>query len=153
MRFMMIMVPNIPDEENWSPDPDAVANMGRFNEELVKAGVLLALDGLHPPVKGARVTFSGGSARRERRPLHRGQGDHRRLLDDRVSSKEEAVEWAPRCPAADGDMIEVRQVFEMSDFPQEVQEAAELDIRVLTQRPGTREQRAVEAVWRIESAG
>ncbi len=128
MRFMMIMVPNIPDEENWSPDPDAAANMGRFNEELVKAGVLLSLDGLHPPVKGARVTFSGGSADVKDGPFTEAKeiiGGYW-MID--VSSKEEAVEWASRCPAADGDMIEVRQVFEMSDFPQEVQEAAQLDL-------------------------
>jgi hypothetical protein len=124
MRFMMIMVPNIPDEENWSPDPDAVARMSRYNEELTKAGVLLALDGLQPPVKGARVAFSGGTANVTDGPFTESKeiiGGYW-MID--VSSKEEAVEWASRCPAADGDLIEVRQVYEMTDFPQEVQDAA-----------------------------
>ena len=128
MRFMMIMVPNIPDEANWSPDPDAVAKMGRFNEDLNKAGVLLSLDGLQPPAKGARVAFSGGRPEVKDGPFTEAKeiiGGYW-MID--VSSKEEAVEWATRCPAADGDMIEVRQVFEMSDFPQEVQDAAQLDI-------------------------
>ncbi len=62
MRFMMIMLPNVPgiDEESWTPDPEAVTAMGKYNEELSKAGVLLALDGLHSPAKGARVSFSDG---------------------------------------------------------------------------------------------
>ena len=64
MRFMMIMIPNIPsiDEEDWTPSPEAVAAMGKYNEELTKAGVLLTLDGLAPPAKGARVSFAGGRA-------------------------------------------------------------------------------------------
>ncbi len=127
MRFMMIMVPNIPDEVDWSPDPDAVAKMSRYNEDLTKAGVLLALDGLHPPASGARVAFSGGRADVKDGPFTEAKeiiGGYW-IID--VSSREEAVEWASRCPAADGDMIEVRQVYEMTDYPQEVQDAAQLD--------------------------
>ena len=127
MRFMMIMVPNIPDEVDWSPDPDAVAKMSRYNEDLTKAGVLLALDGLHPPADGARVAFSGGTADVKDGPFSEAEeviGGYW-MID--VSSKEEAVQWASRCPAADGDMIEVRQVYEMSDYPQDVQDAAKLD--------------------------
>ncbi len=124
MRFMMIMIPNIPDEADWTPNPEAVAAMSRYNEELTKAGVLLSLDGLQPPVKGARVGFSGGTATVTDGPFT----EAKELIGGywliQAKSKEEAVEWASRCPAADGDVIEVRQVYEMSDFPPEVQEAA-----------------------------
>ena len=81
MRFMMVMIPNV-DEETWHPSPDTIAEMSKYNEELGKAGVLLAIDGLQPSAKGARVSFAGGQGDRHRRPLHRGQGDHRRLLAD-----------------------------------------------------------------------
>ena len=114
MRFMMIMIPNIPDEADWTPDPEAVAAMGRFNEELTRAGVLLSLDGLHPPERGARVGFSGGTATVTGGPF----SEAREVIGGywliEAKSKEEAVEWASRCPAADGDVIEVRQVYEMS---------------------------------------
>jgi hypothetical protein len=124
MRFMMIMIPNIPDEADWTPNPEAVAAMSRYNEELTKAGVLLSLDGLHPPAKGARVGFSGGTATVTDGPFT----EAKELIGGywliQAKSKEEAVEWASRCPAADGDVIEVRQVWEMSEFPPEVQEAA-----------------------------
>ena len=124
MRFMMIMIPNIPDEADWTPNPEAVAAMSRYNEELTKAGVLLGLDGLHPAGKGARVAFSGGTATVTDGPFT----EAKELIGGywliQAKSKEEAVEWASRCPAADGDVIEVRQVYEMSDFPPEVQEAA-----------------------------
>jgi hypothetical protein len=124
MRFMMIMIPNIPDEADWVPNAEAVAAMSRYNEELTKAGVLLGLDGLHPAGKGARVGFSGGTATVTDGPFT----EAKELIGGywliQAKSKEEAVEWASRCPAADGDVIEVRQVFEMSDFPPEVQEAA-----------------------------
>jgi hypothetical protein len=124
MRFMMIMIPNIPDEADWTPNAEAVAAMRRYNDELTKAGVLLGLDGLHPAAKGARVGFSGGTATVTDGPFT----EAKELIGGywliQAKSKEEAVEWASRCPAADGDVIEVRQVFEMSDFPPEVQEAA-----------------------------
>jgi hypothetical protein len=123
MRFMMLMIPNI-DEDNWTPDAAAIAAMGRYNEELSKAGVLLGLDGLHPSAQGARLTFSGGRAQVADGPFTEAKeliGGYW-MID--VSSRDEAVQWASRCPAADGDVIEVRRVFEMSDFPAEVQAAA-----------------------------
>jgi hypothetical protein len=128
MRFMMIMLPNVPniDEQSWTPDAEAVAAMGKYNEELTKAGVLLALDGLQPPAKGARVAFSGGKASVTDGPF----AEAKELIGGywmiEANSKEEAVQWASRCPGADGDTIEVRQVYEMADFPPEVQEAARL---------------------------
>jgi hypothetical protein len=124
MRFMMIMIPNIPDEADWSPDPAAVAAMSRYNEELTKAGVLLTLDGLQPASKGARVGFSGGRATVTDGPFTEAKEVIGGYWLIQAKSKEEAVEWATRCPAADGDVIEVRQVYELSDFPPEVQEAA-----------------------------
>ena len=97
----------------------------KFNEELAKVGVLISLDGLQPISKGARVSFSGGKPRVTDGPLIKAKeviGGYW-MID--VKSKEEAVEWAKRVPAQEGDMIEIRQVFEVSDFPPEVQKAAE----------------------------
>jgi hypothetical protein len=128
MRFMMIMLPNIQNvtEADWTPDAEAVGAMGKYNEELTKAGVLLALDGLQSPEKGARVSFAGGTASVTDGPF----AEAKELIGGywmiEAASKEEAVEWASRCPAADGDTIEVRQVYEMADFPPEVQEAGRL---------------------------
>jgi hypothetical protein len=128
MRFMMIMLPNVQNVEdaNWTPDAEAVAEMGKYNEELTKAGVLLALDGLQSPTKGARVSFAGGKASVTDGPF----AEAKELIGGywmiEAASKEEAVQWASRCPGADGDTIEVRQVYEMSDFPPEVQEAGRL---------------------------
>ncbi|HEY2536070.1 MAG TPA: YciI family protein [Solirubrobacteraceae bacterium] len=128
MRFMMIMLPNIPNvnEENWTPDVEAVTAMGKYNEELAKAGVLLALDGLHSPAEGARVSFAGGTPSVTDGPFAEAKEVIGGYWLIEAASKEEAVEWATRCPASDNETIEVRQVFEMSDFPPEVQEAGRL---------------------------
>lgn len=123
MRYMMIMIPNI-SEENWGPTPEAAAAMGAYNEELTKAGVLLSLDGLHPTSKGARVSFSGGKASVKDGPFTEAKEVVGGYWLIQAKSKEEAVEWASRCPADDGHVIEVRQVYEMSDFSPEVQDAA-----------------------------
>jgi len=126
MRFMMLMIPKGYEKADAGarPDAKAVAGMMKYNEELTKAGVLLALDGLHPPATGARISFSGGKPKVTDGPFT----EAKELLGGywmiQVRSKEEAVEWASRCPANDGDLIEVRQVFEMSDFPPDVQKAA-----------------------------
>ena len=126
MRFMMLMIPK--GYENaapgTAPEADAVAAMMKYNESLQKAGVLLALDGLHPPSMGARVTFPGGKARVVDGPFAEAKevlGGYW-MID--VKSKEEAIEWAKRCPGSENETIEVRQVQEMSDFPADVQEAA-----------------------------
>jgi hypothetical protein len=124
MRFMMFMFPGI-DEGDWEPDAEAVAAMGKYNEELTKAGALLALDGLQPAAKGARVTFSGGNTTVTDGPFTEAKEVIGGYWIIQARSKEEAVEWASRCPA-DNCMIEVRQVYEMSDFPEDVQAAAEL---------------------------
>ena len=123
MRFMMFMIPNV-KEEDWMPTADAVSAMMKFNDSLSQAGVLLSLDGLQPPSKGARILFSGGKPTITEGPFKEAKdviGGYRMI---QVKSKAEAIEWASRCPAADGDVIEIRQVFEMSDFPEDVQKAA-----------------------------
>ena len=122
MRFMMFMIPNISDAD-WEPTAEAVGAMSRYNDELAKAGVLLSLDGLHPPSKGARVTYTGGKATAVDGPFAEAKevvGGYW-MID--VRSKEEAVEWAKRVPADPGNVVEVRQVYEMSDFSADVQEA------------------------------
>jgi len=125
MRFMMLMIPK--GYENaapgTTPDPEAVAAMMKYNEELQKAGVLLALDGLHPPAEAARVSFAGGTPKVTDGPFAEAKevvGGYWML---QVRSRDEAIQWATRCPAGPNEMIEVRQVFEMSEFPPEVQRA------------------------------
>jgi hypothetical protein len=115
MRFMMIMIPNV-DEASWEPTPEAIAEMSKYNESLTKAGVLLALDGLQPTAKGARVSFSGDKPSVTDGPFTEAKEMIGGYWLIQAKSKEEAVQWASRCPAADGDVIEVRQVYELSDF-------------------------------------
>ena len=126
MRFMLFMYPGIKDEADWTPSAEDVAEMSKYNEELTKAGVLLALDGLHPSSEGARVSYAGGKATVTDGPFT----EAKELIGGywliQVKSKEEAVEWASRVPAAEHDVVEVRRVFEMSDFPPEVQAAGAL---------------------------
>lgn len=117
MRFMMFMIPNI-SEEDWVPTPEAIAAMTKYNEELGQAGVLLALDGLQPPSKGARVRFADGRPTVTDGPFTEAKEIIGGYWLIQARSKEEAVQWATRCPAGDGNVIEVRQVFEPSDFPE-----------------------------------
>jgi hypothetical protein len=106
------------------PDAKAVAAMAKYNQALQQAGALLALDGLQSPAKGARVTFTGGKSHVTDGPFSEAREVVGGYWMIQVKSKEEAVQWARRCPAADSNVIEVRQVFELSDFPQDVQRAA-----------------------------
>jgi hypothetical protein len=126
MRFMLLMIPKGYEKAapGTVPDAEAVAAMMKYNESLEKAGVLLALDGLHPPSMGARVSFSGGQPKVTDGPFAEAKEVLGGYWMIQVHSKEEAVEWASRCPASDDEMIEVRQVQELSDFPADVQEAA-----------------------------
>src|ERR1700682_5451816 len=101
MRFMMLMIPNI-SEKDWMPDAQAVAAMAKYNDALRKAGALLALDGLHPRSQGARVAFSGGKSAVTDGPFTEAKEVLGGYWLIQVKSKEEAVEWARRCPAADG---------------------------------------------------
>ncbi|MGH7518276.1 MAG: YciI family protein [Gemmatimonadales bacterium] len=126
MRFMMLMIPKGYEgaAPGTMPDAKAVAAMMKYNESLQKAGVLLALDGLHPPSMGARVSFSGGKPKVTDGPFAEAKEVLGGYWMIQVKSKEEAVEWASRCPASDNEVIEVRQVQELSDFPADVKEAA-----------------------------
>ncbi len=126
MRFMMLMIPKGYEKADPGamPDAKAVAAMMKYNESLQKAGVLLALDGLHPPSMGARVSFTGGKPKVTDGPFAEAKEVLGGYWMIQVKSKEEAVEWASRCPASDNEVIEVRQVMEMSEFPADVQQAA-----------------------------
>jgi len=126
MRFMMLIIPRGYEQTRpgTMPDPNSVAAMMKHNELFEKAGVLLTLDGLHPPSMGARVSFSGGKPKVTEGPLAETKeviGGYRMI---QVKSKQEAIEWASRCPASDNEVVEVRQVQEFTDFPADVQEAA-----------------------------
>ncbi len=126
MRFMMLMIPKGYEhaKPGTMPDPKAVAAMMKYNEELKKAGVLLSLDGLHPPSTGARVSFAGGKPTVTDGPF----AESREVVGGywmiQVKSKQEAIEWAKRCPASENEVIEIRQVQEFADFPADVQKAA-----------------------------
>ena len=111
--------------EGFTPPADAVAKMMKFNEELAKAGALVALDGLHPVAKGARVSFGGGKAKVTDGPFIESKEVIGGYWIIQAKSKEEVVEWARRVPAAEGDVIEIRPIFEMSDFPEDVKKAAD----------------------------
>jgi hypothetical protein len=127
MRFIMFMYPGISDEADWAPSAEDVAAMSKYNEELTQAGVLLSLDGLHPSSEGARVSYNaGGGPTITDGPFAEAKEVVGGYWLIQAKSKEEAVEWASRCPLSEGNMIEVRRVYEMSDFPDDVQAAAEL---------------------------
>lgn len=99
--------------------------MMKFNEDLAKAGALIALDGLHPSARGARVAFVRGKPKVTDEPFIEAKEVIGGYWMIQAKSKEEEVEWARRCLASDGDVIEVREVFEMSDFPPDVRKAAD----------------------------
>jgi len=118
MRFMVLVKADKNSEAGGLPDEKLLAEMGKFNEELVKAGVMLAGEGLHPSSKGARVKFSGT----KRTVIDGPFPESKELIAGfwlwQVKSKEEAIEWAKRCPnptGAEGE-LEIRQVFEAEDF-------------------------------------
>ena len=140
MRFMMLMIPKGYETAapGAMPDAEAVAAMMRYNEELQKAGVLLALDGLHPPSMGARVSFAGGKPEVTDGPFAEAKEVLGGYWMIQVGSKEEAIEWAKRCPASANEVVEVRQVQELSDFPADVQEAAAGFSEMQAQPPGRR---------------
>ncbi len=126
MRFMLLMIPKGYETAapGTMPDAKAVAAMMKYNESLQKAGVLLTLDGLHPPSMGARVTFAGGKPKVTDGPLIEASEVLGGYWMIQVDSKQEAIEWASRCPASDNEIIEIRQVQEFADFPADVQQAA-----------------------------
>ena len=127
MRFMMLMIPGGYEKAapGTMPEAKAVEAMMAYNKELQDAGVLIDLNGLHPPSMGARVSFKGG------KPLVTGGpfAESKEVLGGywviNVASREEAIAWAKKCPGGDNEVIEVRQVQEMEEFPDDVRKAAE----------------------------
>jgi hypothetical protein len=126
MRFMMLMIPKGYETAapGTMPDAKAVEAMMKYNESLQKAGVLLALDGLHPPSMGARVSFAGGKPTVTDGPFAEAKEVLGGYWMIQVRSKEEAIQWASRCPAGDNEIIEIRQVQEFADFPEDIQKVA-----------------------------
>ncbi|MGH6890801.1 MAG: YciI family protein [Dongiaceae bacterium] len=124
MRFMMLMIPK--GYETAAPgampeDAKAIAAMMKYNESLQKAGVLLSLDGLHPPSMGARVSFHCGKPEVTDGPFAEAKEVLGGYWVIQVKSRDEAIEWAKRCPASENETIEIRQVQEVEDFPMDVQ--------------------------------
>jgi hypothetical protein len=126
MRFMMLMIPKGYEKAAPGTVPDAkgVAAMMKYNESLQKAGVLLSLDGLHPVSMGARVSFRGGKPTVTDGPFVETKEVLGGYWMIEVKSRDEAIAWASRCPAGDNEVIEIRQVLELADFPDDVQKAA-----------------------------
>ncbi len=126
MRFMMLMIPKGYESAKPGTMPDArhVEAMMKYNEALQKSGVLVTLDGLHPPSMGARVSFSNGKPFVTDGPFTEAKEVLGGYWMIQVKSKAEAIACASRCPASDNEVIEVRQVQEFSDFPADVQKAA-----------------------------
>jgi hypothetical protein len=126
MRFMMLMIPL--GYETAPPtvqlDPERMSAMMRYNEALKEAGVLITLDGLHPPSMGARVSFAGGKPVVTDGPF----AESKEVLGGywmiEVNSRDEAIAWATKCPASSNEIIEIRQVQEMEDFSPELQRVA-----------------------------
>ena len=140
MRFMIIVKANAASEAGVMPPPEMFEAMGRFNEELINAGVLLAAEGLHPSNKGARVTSEGGKL-----VVKDGQfAETKELVAGfwiiSAKSQDEALEWVKRIPFEDGETIELRRVFEAADFAEAVPDEAiakEQAWRDATQKPLT----------------
>ena len=122
----MIVIPKGYEKAKPGAMPDAklVAEMSKYNESLQKAGVLLSMEGLHPPSMGARVSYSGGKPKVTDGPYAEAKEVIGGFWMIQVKSKAEAIEWAKRAPMPDDEIVEVRQVQEFEDFPEDIQQAA-----------------------------
>jgi hypothetical protein len=123
MRVMAIMIPEIYKKSvppDFKPDPEDIEKMTKFNEELQKAGVLLALDGLFPPATASRVSFAGSKPKVTDGPFTETKEAIGGYWMLQVRSREEAIEWMKRCPARPGDVIEIRQIFDPEHFSPDV---------------------------------
>jgi hypothetical protein len=131
MRFMMLVRADKMTESGALPDEKDLAAMGKYNEEMQKAGVLLDLSGLHPSKRGARVRFSGGKPTVTDGPFAEAKEMIAGYWLIQVKSREEAIEWAKRVPFVDGE-LELRQVFELTDFPESpaIERATELGKKI-----------------------
>jgi hypothetical protein len=125
MRFMMLVIPKANEyaKADFVPPAELMIKMGKFNESMSKAGVLLSLDGLTSPAKAARVSFAGGKPRVTDGPFAEAKEMVGGFWMIQVRSREEAIEWARRAPMLDGDVIEIRQVQELADFPEDLRKA------------------------------
>ena len=144
MRFMLLMIPKGYETAAPGTMPDDAGRIGammRYNESLQKAGVLRALDGLHPPSMGARVSFKGGRPKVVDGPFAEAKEVLGGYWVIDVASRDEAIAWASRCPASDDEVIEVRQVQEVDEFPAEVRGELEGYAEMLG-RPGARDRGA-----------
>jgi len=126
MKFLMMMIPRLYQPstpaseragEDFAPRLEDMEPMGKFNDVLAKAGTIIDVDGLAPITKGARVSFAHGKATLTDGPFIETNEVIGGYWIIEMNSKEELVEWAQRCPAADGDVIEIRPIFELPDFP------------------------------------
>lgn len=125
MRFMMLLpAPAQALEDCAIPPVEIVTAMRKFNRDMAKAGVLLTAKGLHPSSKGTRIRVSGGKRMVTDGPFTETKEVIAGFWIIQVKSKEEAIEWAKRCPLPEGGVIEIRQVFENTDFPPELQKKA-----------------------------
>jgi hypothetical protein len=126
MRFMMLMIPKGYEtaKPGTVPDAKAVEAMMKYNRALQEAGVLVSLEGLHPPSMGSRVSFAKGKPVVTDGPFAEAKEVLGGFWIIKVNSKAEAIEWAKKCPGGD-ETIEIRQIQEMADFPADVQKAAE----------------------------
>lgn len=126
MRFMLLMIPKGYESAapGVMPEAAAVEAMMEYNRKLQDSGILISCEGLHPPAMGARVSFSGGKPLVTDGPF----AETKEVLGGywmiKVNSKAEAIQWASLCPAADNEVIEVRQIQEMDDFPEDIQQIA-----------------------------
>ena len=122
MRFMMLMIPGgyADAKPGTMPDPGDVAEMMKYNEELNRAGILLSIDGLHPPSEGARITFRGGRPKVIDGPFAEAKEVVGGFWMIDVPSREVAIDWARRCPAGADDVIEIRQVHDLDAFPEDI---------------------------------
>src|ERR1700742_3626131 len=129
MRFMMLMIPKGYETATpgTMPDAKAVEAMMKYNEALQKAGVLVSLDGLHPPSMGARISFSKGKAKVTDGPFAEAKEVLGGYWMIEVKSKAEAIKWARQIPGNDDMTVEVRQVQEFDDFTDEVKQAAKTE--------------------------
>jgi len=132
MRFMMIVIPKGYESApaDAMPDAETVGEMDRYNNELLKAGVVLAMEGLHPPSTGVRVTFPSGKPVVKDGPFPEAKEVVGGFWLIDVKSKAEAIKWARKCPGGDDMTLEVRQVQEWEDFTPEVQAAAKHEPKI-----------------------
>jgi hypothetical protein len=126
MRFMMLMIPKGYEtaKPGTVPDAKAVEAMMKYNQALQEAGVLVSLEGLHPPSMGSRVSFAKGKPVVTDGPFAEAKEVLGGFWIIKVNSKAEAIEWAKKCPGGANEVIEIRQIQEMEDFPADVQKAA-----------------------------